>query len=63
VISLQPILLEGQREYAMLGDLKRYNWFLEPHQYKSKKLLITQLSKRVIGPAEAKAKELARKQK
>jgi hypothetical protein len=60
--SVQTIILEGQREYAMFVDLKaRYHWLLEPHQYKSKELLIAQLSEGVIAPAEVKAKELARK--
>jgi uncharacterized protein YjbI with pentapeptide repeats len=63
VVPVQPILLEGQREYAMFVDLKkRYHWVLEPYQYKSKELLIADLSDRVIAPAEAKAKEQAQKQ-
>jgi len=62
VIPVQTIILEGQREYTMFGDLRRrYHWVLEPHQYKSKKQLIAQLNERVIAPAEAKAKELAQK--
>jgi hypothetical protein len=31
VVPLQPILLEGMREYAMFIDLKkRHHWVLEP---------------------------------
>jgi hypothetical protein len=61
-VPVQPILLEGQREYAMFVDLKkRYHWVLEPYQYKSEELLIADLSDRVIAPAEAKAKEQSRK--
>ena len=45
----------------MFRDLLDYKWVLKPYQYKSKELLIVQLSERVIAPAEAKAKELARK--
>lgn len=46
----------------MFVDLKtRYDWVLEPYQYKSKELLITHLNEWVIAPAEAKAKELTRK--
>ncbi len=57
-VPVQPILLEGQQEYAMFVDLKkRYHWVLEPFQYKSEELLIADLSDRVIAPAEAKAKE------
>jgi uncharacterized protein YjbI with pentapeptide repeats len=62
VVPVQTIVLEGQREYAMFVDLKRrYHWVLNPHQYKSKELLIAELGERVIDPAEAKAKELAPK--
>jgi len=62
VVPVQTIILEGQREYAMFPDLKtRYHWVLEPHQYKSQELLIAHLGETVIAPAEAKAKELARK--
>src|SRR5262249_46060131 len=59
VVPVQPVLLEGQREYAMFIDLKRrYHWVLEPYQYASSERLIAQLEERVIGPAEAKAQEL-----
>jgi hypothetical protein len=62
VVPVQTIILKGQREYAMFIDLKRrYHWVLKPYRYKSKKLLIDQLSQRVIAPAEAKAKALAGK--
>jgi uncharacterized protein YjbI with pentapeptide repeats len=59
VVPVQPVLLEGQREYAMFVDLKtRYHWVLEPHRYASLERLIADLSERVIVPAEAKALEL-----
>ena len=62
VVPIQAIILKGHREYAMFVDLKkRYHWVLEPRQYKSQKLLIAHLGETVIAPAEAKAKELARK--
>jgi hypothetical protein len=62
VVPIQPILLEGRREYAMFVDLKkRYHWVLEPFQYKSMESLLAQLTDRVIAPAEAKVKELAQK--
>ncbi|MGA2903657.1 MAG: pentapeptide repeat-containing protein [Candidatus Korobacteraceae bacterium] len=62
VVPVQAIILEGQREYAMFPDLmRRHHWVLEPYQYKSQKLLIAHLGETVIAPAEAKAKELAKK--
>jgi hypothetical protein len=59
VVPVQPVLLEGQREYAMFVDLKtRYGWVLEPYRYASPEQLMADLSERVIAPAEAKALEL-----
>jgi hypothetical protein len=58
-VPVQPVLLEGQREYAMFVDLKRrYHWVLEPYRYASRERLLADLGERVIAPAEAKALEL-----
>jgi hypothetical protein len=49
VVPVQPIVLEGQREYAMFVDLKRrYHWVLEPYCYASPERLMADLGKRVI---------------
>jgi hypothetical protein len=59
VVPVQPVLLEGQPEYAMFVDLKRrYHWVLEPYRYASPERLIADLGERVIGPAEGKAQAL-----
>jgi hypothetical protein len=59
VVPVQPVLLKGQREYAMFVDLKRrYHWVLEAYCYASRERLIADLTERVIVPAEAKAGEL-----
>jgi hypothetical protein len=57
-VAVQPVLLEGQREYAMFVDLEtRYGWVLKPYCYASPERLIADLSE-VIVRAEAKALEL-----
>jgi hypothetical protein len=59
LVPVQLILLEGEREYAMLVDLKqRYHWVLEPYRYSSPERLIADLSEKLIVPAEDKAREL-----
>jgi hypothetical protein len=58
VVPVRPILLVGQREYAMFIDLKkRHHWVLEPYSYDSADGLIAGLDE-VLRPAEAKALEL-----
>ena len=62
VVPVQAIILKGRRPYPMFEDLKRrHHWVLKPYRYKSKELLLAELSERVIAPAEAKAKKLTRK--
>ncbi len=58
-VPVQPLLLEGKREYAMFVDLlKRYDWVLPIHFYKDLEDLLASLDAKVIGPAEQKAQEL-----
>jgi hypothetical protein len=59
VVPVQPVLLKGQREYAMFVDLRRrYGWVLKPYSYTSPAGLIANLDERVIRPAVRKAVEL-----
>jgi hypothetical protein len=59
-VPVQPILLEGKREYAMFVDfLKTYHWVLPIHYYLDQVNLLATLKEQVIEPAERKAKELA----
>jgi len=57
-VPLQPLIVEGQHQFGMFGDLLEYPWVLEPHHYGSKELLIAHFGEQVIAPAEAKLKEL-----
>jgi hypothetical protein len=59
VVPVQPVLPEGQPEYAMFVDLKRrYHWVLEPYRYASPEQLMAVFGERVVGPAEEKVREL-----
>ena len=61
-VPVQPLLLEGSTgEWSMFQDLRKYDWVLEVHRYDSLEDLLASLGDRVIAPAEAKAKELAKR--
>jgi uncharacterized protein YjbI with pentapeptide repeats len=61
-VPVQPILLEGKKEYAMFVDLlKTYEWVLPITFYADQRALLTSLQDKVIKPAEDKAKELEKK--
>lgn len=57
-VPVQPILLSGRKTYALLDDLRSWHWVLETYLYTSLEGLVAGLGERVIGPAEAKAREL-----
>jgi uncharacterized protein YjbI with pentapeptide repeats len=56
-VPVQPLLLASQREYGMFEHFKRFPWVLEPYLYENQDRLLAAINDRVIGPAEAKAKE------
>ena len=58
-VPVQPLLLASQQEYGMFEHFKRYPWVLEPCLYIDQDQLLAVLAEKVIGPAEAKAKEYA----
>jgi uncharacterized protein YjbI with pentapeptide repeats len=61
-IAVQPVLLEGKKEYAMSIDLlSTYHWMLPIHFYKDQADLLATLKEDVIKPAEQKAKELEKR--
>ena len=58
-VPVQPVLLEGKREYSMFVDfLKTYHWVLPIHYYTDQANLLVTLKEHVIEPAEQKAQEL-----
>jgi hypothetical protein len=57
-VPIQPLLQEGAGEYGMFEHLRRFPWVLKEHVYASPQQLIADLGERVIGPAEAKVREL-----
>ena len=58
-VPVQPLLLAPQREYGMFEHFKRFPWVLEPYLYDDQDGLLAAITDKVIGPAEAKAKEQA----
>jgi hypothetical protein len=56
-VPVQPLLLASQQEYGMFEHFKRFPWVLQPFLYDDQQGLMAALDERVIGPAEAKAKE------
>jgi uncharacterized protein YjbI with pentapeptide repeats len=56
-VPVQPLLLASQREYGMFEHFKRFPWVLEPYLYEDQDGLLATITDKVIGPAEAKAKE------
>ena len=48
-VPVQPVLLEGKREYSMFVDfLKTYHWVLPIHYYTDQTNLLTTLKEQVI---------------
>ena len=60
-VPVQPLLLASQQEYGMFEHFRNFPWVLQEVLYDDQQTLLAELSEKVIAPAEAKAKELARK--
>ena len=62
VVPVQPVMLDGGREYSMFHDLRqRHHWVLPTHFYTDQAHLLATLKERVIEPAEQKAQELEKR--
>ena len=60
-IPFVTILQEGKKPFAMLDDLKKYDWVLEPLKYESSEQLRKAFKKAILEPAWAKHQELQKK--
>jgi len=59
-VPVQPLLLTSEREYGMFEHFKRYPWVLDTYYYDNLNDALASVEDKVISPAEAKVKELAR---
>jgi hypothetical protein len=55
-LPVQPLLVASQHEYSMFKDLRDYPWVLAPVLYDDQETLLTELSEKVIAPAETRAR-------
>ena len=51
-VPVQPILLEGEREYAMFEHWEKYNSVLPVYYYEHKEHLIENMETAILGPVE-----------
>jgi hypothetical protein len=58
LLPVQPLILASQEEPGMFDFFRRFSWVLATCRYDSPERLIAELGERVVGPAEAKAREL-----
>jgi hypothetical protein len=62
-VPVQPLIEGSARPFAMFKDYWKYEWVLPVYRYKGLKPLLAALSKKVIAPAEAKAKALEKRRR
>ena len=55
---VKPLILAEQKEYGMFESFKPYPWVLEVYKYPSQDILLANLEKEIIIPAEQKVIEL-----
>jgi hypothetical protein len=56
-VPVQPVIIASQDEPGMFDFYRPFPWFLPVHRYDTPAQLLSELSTRVIEPAEAKALE------
>jgi uncharacterized protein YjbI with pentapeptide repeats len=57
-LPVQPILMTDKREYGMFADFLDYPWVLPLYRYKTTAELVQSVGESVIGPPEARAREM-----
>lgn len=57
-LPVLPIILEGQKEYAMFEHFKAYPWVMPLHAYASQEAMLAEITEKIIAPAEQKAAAL-----
>ena len=57
-VPVQPLLQIGADEYVMFEHFKRFPWVLSVFRYEDTASVVAALQGKVIGPAEAMAKEM-----
>jgi uncharacterized protein YjbI with pentapeptide repeats len=56
-VPVQPLLQAGYEPWGMYDHIKRFPWVLPLVKYENQQSLLRDLEPKVLGPAEAKAKE------
>jgi hypothetical protein len=62
-VPVQPLILNSDYEYGLFGHIRRYPWVLEIYRYDNQADLLNTFDEKVIGPAEAKANAIRRRNK
>ncbi len=57
-LAVQPLIQDGDSEYAMIEHWQRYPWVLDTYHYQNLDSLLANLKEAVIDPAERRANEL-----
>jgi hypothetical protein len=57
-VPIRPIISKLQREFKLFGDWAEYPWVLPVYRYDGIRGLISTMARKVIAPAEARAREI-----